>query len=62
VIKKQGRERVCQAKFQKLNEVSVWVEQYKMFWEKRLDKMDALVHELKNDKKKIRARVAAKSK
>jgi DNA-binding transcriptional ArsR family regulator len=27
VIKKQGRERVCQAKFQKLNEVSAWVEQ-----------------------------------
>jgi DNA-binding transcriptional ArsR family regulator len=62
VIKKQGRERVCQAKFQKLNEVSAWVEQYKIFWGKRLDKMDALVHELKNDKKKIHARVATKSK
>ena len=63
VIKKFGRERVCQAKFQKLNEVSAWVEQYRMFWEKRLDKMDALVHELKsNEKKKIRTRSTAKSK
>jgi len=62
VIKKQGRERVCQAKFKKLNEVSAWVEQYKIFWEKRLDKMVALVHELKTDKKKIRARAVAKSK
>ena len=63
VIKKTGRERVCQAKFQKLNEVSAWVEQYRMFWEKRLDKMDGLVEELKsNEKKKIRARSTAKSK
>src|SRR4249919_3809580 len=63
VIKKQGRERVCHAKFQKLNEVSAWVEQYRMFWEKRLDKMDSLVKELKtNDKKKIRTRSTAKSK
>ena len=63
VIKKTGRERVCQAKFQKLNEVSAWVEQYRMFWEKRLDKMDGLVQELKaNEKKKIRARSSAKSK
>ena len=63
VIKKQGRERVCQAKFQKLNEVSAWVEQYRMFWEKRLDKIDSIVHELKaNEKKKIHARPKAKSK
>jgi DNA-binding transcriptional ArsR family regulator len=63
VIKKQGRERVCQAKFQKLNEVSAWVKQYRMFWEKRLDKMDTLVKELKTiDKKKIHARATAKSK
>jgi hypothetical protein len=43
--------------------VSAWVEQYRMFWEKRLDKMGALVNELKtSDKKKIRSHVAAKSK
>ena len=63
VIKKQGRERVCQAKFQKLNEVSAWVEQYRMFWEKRLDKIDSILNELKaNEKKKIHARPKAKSK
>ena len=63
VIKKQGRERVCQAKFQKLNEVSAWVEQYRMFWEKRLDKIETIVQELKaKEKKKARARIAAKSK
>jgi DNA-binding transcriptional ArsR family regulator len=63
VVKNQGRERVCQAKFQKLNEVSAWVEQYKMFWEKRLDRIDSLVQELKlNEKKKGRPGSTTKSK
>ena len=52
VIKKQGRERYCKAKLQKLHEVSEWVAQYHKFWEKRLDKMDVLVNELRNEKKK----------
>src|ERR1700730_13505435 len=32
VIKQQGRERYCEAKLQKLNEVSDWVEQTRQFW------------------------------
>jgi DNA-binding transcriptional ArsR family regulator len=39
-IKQQGRERYCEAKLQKLNEVSEWVEQYKIFWTKKLDALD----------------------
>ena len=35
VIKQQGRERFCEAKLQKLNEVSQWVEQYRVFWTKK---------------------------
>ena len=38
-IHQQGRERVCEAKLDSLNEVSTWVQQYRQFWE---DKMDAL--------------------
>jgi hypothetical protein len=34
----------------------------KMFWEKRLDKMDSLVKELKTKEKKIRALTTQKSK
>ena len=37
VIKQQGRERYCEAKLQKLNEVSKWIEQYRVFWTKKLD-------------------------
>ena len=45
-IKQRGRERYCEAKLQKLNEVAEWVEQYRVFWMK---KMDALERFLVND-------------
>ncbi len=40
VIKQKGRERYCEAKLQKLNEVADWVEQYKQFWNARFDALD----------------------
>jgi DNA-binding transcriptional ArsR family regulator len=40
VINQQGRERFCEAKLDKLNEVSDWVEQYKQFWTDRLNALD----------------------
>jgi DNA-binding transcriptional ArsR family regulator len=48
VIKQQGRERYCEAKFRKLHEVSDWIEKYRILWDKRLDKMDNLLSELQN--------------
>jgi len=39
-IKQQGRERYCEARLQKLNEVSKWVEQYREFWNKKLDALE----------------------
>lgn len=39
-IKQRGRERYCEARLQKLNEVSEWVDQYKIFWTKKLDALD----------------------
>jgi len=39
-IKQQGRERYCEAKLQKLNEVSDWVEQCKVFWTSKLDALE----------------------
>lgn len=40
VIKQQGRERYCEAKLQKLNEVSGWVEQYRQIWQQKLDALE----------------------
>lgn len=39
-IRQQGRERLCEAKLQQLNEVSEWVEQYRVFWTGKLDALE----------------------
>jgi len=39
-IKQEGRERYCRAKLQKLNEVSDWVERYRVFWTNKLDALE----------------------
>ena len=39
-IKQVGRERYCEAKLQKLNEVSKWIEQYRVFWNQKLDALE----------------------
>lgn len=50
VIKQQGRERYCEAKLDKLNEVSVWVEQYKQCWENKLDDLQIYLAKLQKKK------------
>ena len=49
-IKQKGRERYCEAKFEKLNEVSNWVEQYKKFWEQKFDALEIYLKELQSNK------------
>ncbi|MBI5372984.1 MAG: winged helix-turn-helix transcriptional regulator [Sphingobacteriales bacterium] len=57
-IKKRGRERYCEAKLDQLNDVSAWLEQYRVFWEKKLDALESYLQQLqktktnKNDLKK----------
>jgi DNA-binding transcriptional ArsR family regulator len=51
-IKQQGRERYCEARLEKLNEVSDWVEQYRKFWNARLDALEGYLDVLQNKKKK----------
>lgn len=53
VVKQQGRERYCEARLQKLNEASQWIEQYRVFWTKKLDALgDFLGKEAAPDKRK----------
>jgi len=52
IIKKQGRERYCEAQLKQLKEVGDWVEKYRQFWEKRFDKLDNLLQDLKNKQHK----------
>jgi len=52
VIRQQGRERFCEARLEKLNEVSDWVEQYRKFWNTRLDALESYLTELQAKKTK----------
>ena len=47
VIHRSGRERYCEARLDRLAEVSDWVEKYRQLWEQRLDRLDEFLGELK---------------
>jgi DNA-binding transcriptional ArsR family regulator len=51
-IKQHGRHRYCEAKLDKLNEVSNWVEQYRKFWTQKLDALETYLDELQKQKRK----------
>ncbi|WP_199417189.1 ArsR/SmtB family transcription factor [Chitinophaga silvatica] len=44
-IKQQGRERYCEARLEKLNEVHEWVEQYHKLWTSRLKALKSFVEQ-----------------
>lgn len=50
-VRREGRERYCEAKFDKLNEVSDWVEQYRVFWTSKLDALDKFLNMEQSPKK-----------
>jgi DNA-binding transcriptional ArsR family regulator len=60
VVSQKGRERLCEARLQKLNEVSHWVEQYRQFWEQKLDALEEYLEQLQ--KQKTKKNVARKRK
>jgi DNA-binding transcriptional ArsR family regulator len=45
-----GRERYCHAKLEKLNEVAIWVDQYKNFWENKLTDLEKYINQIQNKK------------
>lgn len=52
VIKQQGRERLCEAKLDKLREVSDWVDQYKAIWAERFNSLDKYLTKIQKNKLK----------
>jgi len=55
IIKRQGRERYCEANLRSLNEVSKWIEQYRIFWTKKLDALEMhLAKENTANKKQVK--------
>ncbi len=47
-VRQEGRERYCDAKPEKLDEVSDWVTAYKNMWNERLDSLEAYLNELQS--------------
>ena len=50
-IRQQGRERYCEAKLDSLKEVFDWVNQYKTFWNEKLDSLDSYINKVQASKK-----------
>jgi DNA-binding transcriptional ArsR family regulator len=53
-IKQQGRERYCEAKLQKLEEVSDWVDQYRQYWTAQFNRLDKYLKKVQSQKKSKR--------
>ena len=48
MLRQQGRERFCEVKLDKLDEVTDWVDQCKQFWNKQFDSLDKYLKNKKN--------------
>ena len=51
VIRQQGRERYCEAKLEKLNEVTDWVNQYRKYWDTKFDSLETYLAKIQKKKK-----------
>lgn len=51
VVTQEGRERHCEVKLQKLGEVADWIEQYRQFWNRKLDALETYLNQLQSKSK-----------
>jgi DNA-binding transcriptional ArsR family regulator len=51
-MKQQGRERYCEARLEKLDEVSDWVEKHRKIWMARMDSLEDYLSELQTKNKR----------
>ena len=51
VIKQQGRERFCEAKLERLNEVTDWIDQYRKYWDNNFDSLENYLAKIQKTKK-----------
>ena len=55
VIKQQGRERHCEARLQKLHEVSEWIEPYRVLWTSKLEALEIFLAQETQPTKKTKS-------
>lgn len=51
VVQRQGRERYCEVRLDRLSEVAEWVEQSRAIWNQRFDRLDEYLSELQKKEK-----------
>ena len=51
VVRRQGRERYCEVRLDKLSEVAEWVERSRSIWEQRFDRLDEYLNDLQKKEK-----------
>ena len=49
IVRQKGRERYCEANLKALAEVSDWVNQYKIFWNDKLDALERFLEKEQSD-------------
>ena len=62
VVVKQGRERYCETRPEKLDEVSDWIAQHRQLWDQRLDRLDEYLKTIQGDGKGKKQKKRQKSK
>lgn len=62
IIKQKGRERYCEAQLHKLSEVSQWLEQYRVFWTRKLDALEHFLSTGSKPTKKIKKPISRRLK
>jgi DNA-binding transcriptional ArsR family regulator len=50
IIRRQGRERICEARLTSLNQVADWMEPFRQFWDHRFTALDQLLDQLQSEK------------
>lgn len=50
-VTQQGRERYCEAKLERLDEVTMWIAQYRKLWESKFDSLEQYLATLQKNKK-----------
>jgi DNA-binding transcriptional ArsR family regulator len=55
-IRQEGRERFCEARLGKLNEVVNWAEAYRKFWNKKLDSLENYLDERQSKERRPNTR------
>ena len=52
IVKDKGRERYCEAKLDQLQQVTAWVDQYRKFYEEKIDALEFYLSALQSKNKK----------